>query len=216
MLRRAPQVRFESAHHDGFEVSWANLNAAGESLRVEHFEQCGEAVRVAVVRRGGQKQAVLKALGKLAHIPRELARYRVSRSTGGSRMMRLVDDKQRARPKLAKNIPQARDVCLFGQQAMGNDKPRTGAPWVDRKTAKPSQLADALAIDDVERQTKLAFEFVLPLDRHCRRRGDDHEINAPPQQQLTCDKASLDCLAEANVVRDQEIHPGQSQCLAER
>src|SRR5579885_1420506 len=123
--------------------------------------------------------------------------------------MRLIDNKQGARPELTKNIPQAGDVGLLGQQAVGDDKPRTGAPWVDREATKPTQLADTLAIDDVERQTKLALELVLPLDRHSRRGGNDHEINTPPQQQLTRDKAGFYGFAEANVISDQKIHSWQ-------
>ena len=44
-----------------------DLDAAREPLRVEHLQQRGEAVGVPVVRRGGEEQAMLEALGKLAH-----------------------------------------------------------------------------------------------------------------------------------------------------
>ena len=99
---------------------------------------------------------------------------------------------------------------------MGDDEARAGGPWIDGKAAKAPQLADALAIDDVERQTELAFELVLPLHRHCRRRCDDDEVDAAPQQQLAGDEPGLDRLAEADVVGNQEIDAGQSQRLAKR
>src|SRR5262245_40791474 len=52
-LTETSQVRFQSPNHDWFEVFWSNLYASRELLRVEHFEQRGKTVGVAVVRRGG-------------------------------------------------------------------------------------------------------------------------------------------------------------------
>ena len=38
-------------------------------------------------------------------------------------------------------------------------------PRIDGEAAQAPQLADALAIDDLKRETELAFELVLPLRR---------------------------------------------------
>ena len=62
-LTKAAQVRLQTTHHDWLEVLRARLNATREALRVEHLEQRREAVGMAIVRRGSQKQPVLKALG---------------------------------------------------------------------------------------------------------------------------------------------------------
>ena len=70
---------------------------------------------------------MLEALGKLAHGPRELTGDRIPRATGRRRMMRLIENEQRARPKLTEHVPQAGDVVLLGQQAVGDDEARTGA-----------------------------------------------------------------------------------------
>ena len=85
-----------------------DLDAAGEALRVEHLEQRREAVGVAVVRRGGQEQAVLETRGQLAHRPRELAGDRVARAAGRRGVVRLVEDEQRARAEIAEHVAQAR------------------------------------------------------------------------------------------------------------
>ena len=193
-----------------------DLDAAREALRVEHLEQRREAVGVAVVRRGGQEQAVLEALGQLADRPGELARDRIARAAGRRRMMRLVEDEQRARAEIAEHVAQPRDVVLVGQQAVRDDEARAGGPWIDGKAAQAPQLADALAIDDVEGEAELALKLVLPLHRHGGRRGDDDEIDAPAQQQLARDEAGLDRLAEADVVGDQEVDARKPQRLAQR
>ena len=66
-------VLLEPAHHDVLErLLAAHLDAAREAVGVEQLEQRGEAVRVAVVRRGREEQAVLEAAGEIAHGAREL------------------------------------------------------------------------------------------------------------------------------------------------
>ena len=66
-------VLLEAAHHDVFErLLAAHLDAAGEAVGVEQLEQRREAVRVAVVRRGREEQAVLEAAGEVAHGAGEL------------------------------------------------------------------------------------------------------------------------------------------------
>jgi hypothetical protein len=44
-------------------------------------------------------------------------------------------------------------------------------------------------------------------------RGDHDQIAAPAQEKLAGDEAGLDGLAEAHVVRDEEIDPRQPQRL---
>ncbi len=70
---------------------------------------------------------MLEALGKLADRPRELAGDRVARAAGRRRMMRLVEDEQRARAELAEHVAQAGDIGLVGQQAVRDDEARAGA-----------------------------------------------------------------------------------------
>ena len=100
-LAEAAQIGLEPADHDRLEVFRAHLDAAREPLRIEHFEQRREAVGVAVVRRGGEEQAMLEALREIAHGARELAGDGVARTAGWRRMVRLVEDEQRAGAELA-------------------------------------------------------------------------------------------------------------------
>ena len=140
-LAEATQIGLQPANHDRLEVLRARLDAAREALRIEHLEQRREAVGMAVVRRGGQEQAVLEALGQLAYRPRELAGDRVARPAGRRGVVRLVEDEQRARAKLAEHVAQARHVVLFGEQAVRDDEARAGGPRIDRKAAQAPQLA---------------------------------------------------------------------------
>ena len=70
-------------------------DAAREALRVKHLEQAGERVGVAVVRRRGQEQPVLEAIGQIAHGPGELAVHRIACAAGRGGVVRLVQDEQR-------------------------------------------------------------------------------------------------------------------------
>jgi hypothetical protein len=55
------EVVLQAPHHDGGQRVRGRADAAGEALRVEQLEQRREAVRVAVVRRGRQEQAVARS-----------------------------------------------------------------------------------------------------------------------------------------------------------
>jgi hypothetical protein len=58
-------------------------------------------------------------------------------------MMGFIHDEQRARSKFAEYVPQPGDVIFFREQAVENDKPRTGGPRVDAEALKPSQVGRA-------------------------------------------------------------------------
>ena len=105
-----PKIALEAADHHRLEVLRPHLDAAREPLRVEHFQQRRKAVGVAVVRRRGEEQTMLEPLGKLAHGLRELTRDRVAGAARRRRVMRLVEDQQRARPEFAEDVAQAGDV----------------------------------------------------------------------------------------------------------
>ena len=67
----------------------------------------------------------------------------------------------------------------------------------------------------VKARPNFDFEFVLPLADHAGRRGDEDEIDPPPQQQFAQDEPRLDRLAGADVVGDQQIHAGKAQRLSQ-
>jgi hypothetical protein len=81
---------------------------------------------------------------------------------------------------------------------------------------RATDLRDTLTVNDNEGEPELVFEPIPPLNRHRRRPRDHDKIDSPPQQHLAHDQASLDRLAEADIVRDQEVDPGQPERLPER
>ena len=168
------------------------------------------------MRGGGEEQAVLEAARQIVDRAGQLAGDRVARAAGRRGVMGLVENEQRARAEVAENVAQPGDVGLVGQQAVGDEEARAGGPRIDREAAPAAQLADALAIDDVEGEAELALELVLPLHEHGGRRGDHDQVDAPPQQQLADDEPGLDGLAETDVVGDQQIDARQPQRLAQR
>ena len=110
----------------GSSSAGSHRHAAGEALRVEDLEERREAVRMTVVRRGGQKEPVLETPGDLAHGLRELTVDGVARAARRCGVVRLVEDQQGARPELAQQVAQACDIGLVGEQAMRDDEARAG------------------------------------------------------------------------------------------
>ena len=81
---------------------------------------------------------------------------------------------------------------------------------------QPPQLTDAVPVYDLERKAKLGLQLILPLYRHRRRRSDHDEVHPAPEQELTCDQARFDRLAEADIVRNQQVDARQTQRFAQR
>ncbi len=71
-LSAAAQILLQTADHDRFELRRLDLLAADEALRIENFHQRGKAVRVPVMRRCRQEQAVLESRRQLADCLRDL------------------------------------------------------------------------------------------------------------------------------------------------
>ncbi len=203
------KIRFEAPDHDRFEVLRANLNATCEALRIQDLQQGGEGVAVPVVRRRAEEQPVLEALRQAAHDLGELARHRIAPATGRGGVMSLVEHQQGTGAELAQYVREACRVGLLGEEAMGDDEAGARRPRVDPKAAGPPQLGNPLPIDDLEGEAELGLELVLPLHRHGRRRRDDDEFDASPQQHLAHDKAGLDGLPEADVIGDQQVDARQ-------
>ena len=65
-MSEAAQVFLEPADHDRLQLLGLDVDAAGEALRIEDFEQRREGVGMAVVRRGRQEEAMLEERRDLA------------------------------------------------------------------------------------------------------------------------------------------------------
>ncbi len=68
-----------------------------------------------------------------------------------------------------------------------------------------ADLSHQFGVDDGELQTELLAHLVLPLQRQARRADDDDCSGAVAQEQLLNDQASLDGLAEADIVGEQQV-----------
>jgi hypothetical protein len=127
---------------------------------------------MAVVGCGGEEQAVLETMGEVVDSAGQLAGDRIARAARWCDMVRLVENEEGARAEFSEDVAQPCDVSFVGQQAVRDEKARAGGPGIDREAALAPQLADALAIDDVEGQAEFAFELVLPLHDHGGRWGN--------------------------------------------
>jgi hypothetical protein len=80
----------------------------------------------------------------------------------------------------------------------------------------PADRSQIVAIDDRETQAEFLRQLILPLRGHRRRARYDDVIDTTAQQHLPQDEAGLHGLAEADVIRDQQIDPGQPERFGER
>ena len=120
--------------------------------------------------------------------------------------MCFIKDEKRSRSKFAKGITEAGGINFVGEQTVGNNEARTSRPRINRIATQPPHFTNSFPVDDFERKAKFCFEFVLPLDRHRRWGCNDDEIDPAAQQQFSRDQASFNGLAQANIIRDQQIH----------
>ena len=134
-------------------------------------DEMGEAVVVAVVRRGGEQQQVVGVGGQTLRQLVSLRLLRLVPSAGaalrvGAALVRLVDDDQV--PSLVPN-PLA-NVVLLGVVERGDDL-RGAMPGVDQLV-----LVNG-GENDVKRLAKPAEHFVLPLDRQRGGAEDKHPVD---------------------------------------
>ena len=83
-------------------------------------------------------------------------------------------------------------------------------------TAASPELLQVARIDDAEFEAELLLHLVLPLQLQ---RGGAHDQNGPcsmAEQQLLSDEASLDGLAEADVIGDEQVDPWHLQGTHDR
>ena len=193
-LLRAPQVERGAAgvHRppDGAHV--------GVGVAVEKLEEEREVVRVALVRRGGQQQQVVRRVAQqLAQlVPLALVRFVARRHP-----VRLVHDHQ-----VPVRLAQARqDVAALREVERGH-RPRLPHPLVHAELR-----AQVAAAQHDERLVELLPQLALPLEREVRGGDDQDALGEAPQPQLADQQPGHDRLARAGVVGEQEPHPRRLQ-----
>ena len=209
-------VVLEPANHHVVEHPFLDRHATAESLRVEDLQERGEAVGVAVVRRGRQEQAVLETRGQVANGTGDLRVDGVLLPAGRRGMVGLVQDQQRAAAEVAQPIAQRAGIRLVDQQPVRDQESRVRAPRIHAVAPLAPRPRHVVLVENLEGQTEAGLQFVLPLREHRGRAADDDLSDLLAQEQLAGDQPGLDRLAEANVVGDEQIDPWQEQGLAER
>lgn len=91
-----------------------------------------------------------------------------------------------------------------------------GRPRVDAETALAPLRHHVVAIEHDEGESEAAVHLVAPLQDDGGRRGNDDAADFLADQELANDQARLDCLAQADVVRDEQVHARQQQRLPQR
>ena len=210
-------VLLEPPHHHVLERLLApHLDAAREAVGVEQLEQGGEAVRVAVVRRGREEEAMLEAAGEVAHGAGELRLDAVAPAARGRGVVRLVEDQQAPGQHRPEPLPHRVGVGRVDQQVVRDQEAAVRAPRVDAEAALAAHPRQVGAVEDLEHEAEALLELGLPLLEDRGRRRDDDGLGLLAQQQLARDEPGLDGLAEAGVVGDEEVDARQPERLAQR
>ena len=84
-------------------------------------------------------------------------------------------------------------------------------PGIHAESALAPHLRDVVPVQNLEHEPEALFHLGLPLLQHRRRRGHDDGLDLAPQQEFARDQAGFDRLAEAGVVRDEEVHAREAQ-----
>ena len=210
-------VLLDAPHHHVFErVVAPDRYAAGEAVWIEQLQQGGEAVGVAVVRRGGQEQTVLETPAAIANGPGELRLDAVTPAARRRGVMGFVQDQQAARQHLAEPLAHGVRVGRIDEKVVRDEKPAVGAPRIDAEAAFLADAREIHAVENHEEETEALLHLRLPLLQDGRGGGDHHRPGLLAKQQLAGDEAGLDGLAEAGVVGDEEVDARHAKRLAQR
>ena len=127
----------------------------------------------------------------------------------GRGVMGLVEDQQRARPEVAQKVAQSADIGLIRHQRMGDEETRTCCPRVCATSALAPQDRKVISVVECEREAELRLKLFLPLADHAGRRGQQNEIDPPPQQEFAQDESRFDSLARPDVVGISRFNRGR-------
>ena len=210
-------ILLDAPHHHVFErVLSPDRHAPGEAVRVQQLEQGGEAVRMTVVGRRGEEQAMLEAPAEVADCAGELRLDPVPPAARRRGVMGFVQDQQAPRKQPAQ--PFAHRVCVgrVDEQVVRHEEAAVGTPRVDPEASLLANPREIRAVEDHEEEAEALLHFGLPLLQHGRGRGDDDCLRLLAKQQLAGDESGLDGLAETGVVGDEEVDAGHPERLPQR
>jgi hypothetical protein len=158
---------------------------------------------------------VLEALGEAAHGARQLGVDRVLGALRRRRVVGLVEDEERSRTLVLQPVAQRGGVRLVAQERVREDEEIVRRERVDGVPALPPAVGDEGPIEHREGEAKAGVELVAPLEDHGGRARHHDLADLLAHQELAQDEARLDRLADADLVGDEQVHPGEEERLPE-
>lgn len=183
---RINQIALQTADHHLTKTIFVGEDVARETLVVEQFQQRGERLGVAVVRRRGQEETMLEVWADGTDEARTLTLQRVVRACRGRDVVRFVHDQQ---VKLARMADVRREHVTHGPQAFSalgpihrRDEARMRRPWIGMDATLAPQPLDVVSIDNAEIESEFLQHLNAPLLLKRRRANDQYRAGAMPQQ----------------------------------
>src|SRR5207244_1385881 len=155
------QFGFEAADHDGVQLFAVDLNAPGEALVVQQFQQRGKALGVAVMGRRGEKELVLKVRSEATQSQGALRVRGVLSLSRWSDVMGLVDDEQVKFARVGRlaigwqHFAEEAQRSLALEEINRGDEAGKVCPGVDVQPALAPQVFQKRAINDAKFQAEL-------------------------------------------------------------
>ncbi len=158
---------------------------------VEKLEEEAEVQRIALVRRGRQKQQVVRGV---AQEFAQLVAQALVACVGRRHAVRFVNDDQ-----VPTDLPQARQDLLPLGEIERRDDPLLLEPLVDSEL-----ISDVVTLEDEELFVELLLQLALPLKSEVGRARDEDAFHQAAQLEFADEKPCHDGLSGASVVRQQE------------
>ena len=99
------------------------------------------------------------------------------------------------------------------QYGVADDEAVVGGPGVDAEAALLTPSGNEGPGVELELETEAPRHLVAPLETDRSGRDDQHEVHPLSEQQLLEHKSGCDGLAQADVVGNEEVRPGQLEGL---
>lgn len=201
------EVRLQPPDHHPMQLLLVWHDSASEPLIIEQFEQRGEGLLIAVVRRSGQEEPMFEVRSERSDQTSALTRHRVS--AGGRRcdIVGFIDDQD---VELARIGDMRRQGVLDESKTLaalhpvhGSDQTRKTGPRIRMDAALPSKAFHVVGVHDSEFEAELLVHLGLPFHLKRSRTDDEHGTGAMPYQEFLYYEPGFDGLAESHIVGDE-------------